>query len=302
MEGNDDCGQMSAWYVLSALGFYPLDPTTGEYVIGSPLVRSATLKVGAPFAPATFRVVVRNQSRDNWRVRSVTLDGRPLTGGRLRHADIVKGGELVFEMDDGLPPLAGDGVTDDTAAIQARLDAGLPCVYLPPPKGYLISKTLRIGSDTELRLDRFSVVRLAPGSDCPMVENRGYVGGSDRRIALTGGVWDMANLDQSPNPQQLRRCTGDALLARGGDDRQGPDDPQPDVLRPCLLPHVLLPRGRPHVRLHDVQPDLPQHGRRASRRLVPPREDLEPARHSTAGATTGRSRTCAARASTTWWP
>ena len=110
MEGNDDCGQMSAWYVLSALGFYPLDPTTGEYVIGSPLVRSATLKVGAPFAPATFRVVVRNQSRDNWRVRSVTLDGRPLTGGRLRHADIVKGGELVFEMDDGLPrarPAAG---------------------------------------------------------------------------------------------------------------------------------------------------------------------------------------------------
>ena len=110
MEGNDDCGQMSAWYVLSALGFYPLDPTTGEYVIGSPLVRSATLKVGAPFAPATFRVVVRNQSRDNWRVRSVTLDGRPLTGGRLRHADIVKGGELVFEMDDGLArarPAAG---------------------------------------------------------------------------------------------------------------------------------------------------------------------------------------------------
>ena len=138
----------------------------------------------------------------------MTLDGRPLTGGRLRHADIVKGGELVFEMDDGLPPLAGDGVTDDTAAIQARLDAGLPCVYLPPPaKHYRISKTLRIGSDTELRLDRFTEIRLAPGSDCPMIENRGYVGGRDRRIALTGGVWDMANLDQSPNPQQLRHCT-----------------------------------------------------------------------------------------------
>lgn len=109
---------------------------------------------------------------------------------------------------DGLPPLVGDGVADDTAAIQARLDSGAPCVYLPPPKrNYRISKTLRIGSGTELRLDRFSVVRLAPGSDCPMVENRGYVGGSDRRIALTGGIWDMANLDQSPNPQQLRHCT-----------------------------------------------------------------------------------------------
>ena len=65
---------------------------------------------------------------------------------------------------DGLPPLVGDGVADDTAAIQARLDSGAPCVYLPPPKRhYRISKTLRIGSGTELRLDRFSVVRLAPG-------------------------------------------------------------------------------------------------------------------------------------------
>ena len=115
---------------------------------------------------------------------------------------IVLAGRLMA----ALPPLAGDGVTDDTAAIQARLDSGTSCVYLPPPvKCYLISKTLKIGADQELRLDRFSVIRLAPKSDCPMIENRGYVGGSDRRIALTGGIWDMANLDQSPNPQQYRR-------------------------------------------------------------------------------------------------
>ena len=105
-----------------------------------------------------------------------------------------------------LPPLAGDGATDDTAAIQARLDSGTSCVYLPPPaKCYLISKTLKIGSDQELRLDRYSVIRLAPKSDCPMIENRGYVGGSDKRIAITGGIWDMANLDQSPNPQHYGR-------------------------------------------------------------------------------------------------
>ena len=104
---------------------------------------------------------------------------------------------------ESFPPLAGDGIADDTAAIQARLDSGMSCVYLPPPaKCYLISKTLKIGSDQELRLDRFSVVRLAPKSDCPMVENRGYKDGADKRIALTGGIWDMANLDQSPNPAQ----------------------------------------------------------------------------------------------------
>ena len=102
---------------------------------------------------------------------------------------------------EGLPPLVGDGVADDTAAIQARLDSGATCVYLPPPrKHYLISKTLRIGSDTELRLDRFSVIRLAPKSDCPMIENRSYRAGRDVRIMLNGGIWDMANLDQASNP------------------------------------------------------------------------------------------------------
>lgn len=75
---------------------------------------------------------------------------------------------------EALPPLSGDGVADDTAAIQARLDSGAACVYLPPPKKHhRISKTLRIGSDTELRLDRFSVIRLAPGSDCPMIDPNG---------------------------------------------------------------------------------------------------------------------------------
>ena len=104
---------------------------------------------------------------------------------------------------ESFPPLVGDGVADDTAAIQARLDSGMSCVYLPPPtKHYRISKTLKIGSDQELKLDRFTVVKLAPKSDCAMLENRGYESGKDRRIALTGGIWDMANPDQSPNPAQ----------------------------------------------------------------------------------------------------
>ena len=103
----------------------------------------------------------------------------------------------------GLPPLAGDGVTDDTDAIQARLDSGASCVYLPSPKkNYLISRTLKISSFQEIKLDRFSVIKLAPKSDCPMLENRGYVGGSDRCIAVTGGIWDFSNAEQSPNPLQ----------------------------------------------------------------------------------------------------
>ncbi len=100
--------------------------------------------------------------------------------------------------------LVGDGVADDTDAIQALLDTGSTCVSLPPPKvAYLISRTLKIGSNQELRLDRFSVVRLAPKSDCPMLENRAFRSGKDVRLAVTGGIWDADNTSQTGNFQQL---------------------------------------------------------------------------------------------------
>lgn len=97
-DGNEDCGQMSAWYILSALGFYPLDPASGEYELGSPLVKGATLRFGAPYPTATLRIVVRDYAPDRWRVKRVTLNGRELADWRVRHADLVRGGDLVFEM------------------------------------------------------------------------------------------------------------------------------------------------------------------------------------------------------------
>lgn len=85
---------MSAWYVFSALGFYPLDPVSGEYEIGSPIVRFARLKL----AGGDLSIRVQNYSPDAWRVKRVTFNGRELSGWRIRHADLVRGGELVFEM------------------------------------------------------------------------------------------------------------------------------------------------------------------------------------------------------------
>lgn len=99
-DGNEDCGQMSAWYILSSLGFYPLDPASGEYELGSPLVKGATLTFGAPYPEATLKIVVRDYAPDRWRVKRVTLNGRELANWRVRHADLVRGGELVFEMGD----------------------------------------------------------------------------------------------------------------------------------------------------------------------------------------------------------
>ncbi|HPW76281.1 MAG TPA: alpha/beta hydrolase-fold protein, partial [Kiritimatiellia bacterium] len=95
--------------------------------------------------------------------------------------------------------LYGDGEHDDTAAIQAKLDTGASCVYLPPPaKEYLISDTLLLGDGQELRLDRFTRIRLAPHSDCPMVANRDVKKGN-RHLALSGGIWDFDNLRQGIN-------------------------------------------------------------------------------------------------------
>ena len=91
---------MSAWYILSALGVYPLDPVSAEYEIGSPIVRGATLRFGSSPTAATLRIRVENYAATHWRVRRVRLNGKELANWRVRHADLVKGGELVFEMDD----------------------------------------------------------------------------------------------------------------------------------------------------------------------------------------------------------
>ena len=93
--GNDDCGQMSAWYVFAAMGFYPFNPCSGEYVLGAPQFPEVRLALPGG---VSFRVVAKNLSRANKYVKSVTLNGRPLAGPRLKHADVVSGGELVFEM------------------------------------------------------------------------------------------------------------------------------------------------------------------------------------------------------------
>ena len=97
--GNEDCGQTSAWYLFSALGFYPFDPCGGEYVLGAPQLPKVRVKVrGEGERWNVFTVVAKGISNENKYVRRVTLNGRLVTDGKIRHVDIIKGGELVFEM------------------------------------------------------------------------------------------------------------------------------------------------------------------------------------------------------------
>jgi predicted alpha-1,2-mannosidase len=93
--GNDDCGQMSAWYLFSSLGFYPVSPGSTQYWLGSPLVESAKIHLENG---QTFQVEVIGQSEKNVYVQKVMLNGKPLKGYHLDHQDIVKGGVLQFTM------------------------------------------------------------------------------------------------------------------------------------------------------------------------------------------------------------
>ena len=93
--GNDDCGQMSAWYLFSAMGFYPFNPCNDGYVYGAPQISKVTLNL---VGGKTFTVEARGLSKENKYVQSVTLNGQPQTGIKLAHPDIMGGGTLVFEM------------------------------------------------------------------------------------------------------------------------------------------------------------------------------------------------------------
>ncbi|ANQ51504.1 glycoside hydrolase family 92 protein [Flammeovirga sp. MY04] len=93
--GNDDAGQMSAWYIFSSLGFYPVLPGSPNYAIGSPLVEEAKVQLGNG---KTLHITVKNQSEKNVYVKKVVLNGKEITDFQLNHLDFVDGGELLFEM------------------------------------------------------------------------------------------------------------------------------------------------------------------------------------------------------------
>ena len=95
--GNDDCGQMSAWYIFSAMGFYPVNPISGEYVLGATQIEKISLSLPEG---KTFTVEAKGLSKTNKYVKSVELNGKPVTGLTISHKDVMNGGNLVFTMTD----------------------------------------------------------------------------------------------------------------------------------------------------------------------------------------------------------
>ncbi len=95
LSGNEDCGQMSAWYILSAMGFYQVCPGTPQYIIGTPIFDKVTIHLENGKG---FVVEAKNVSRENMYIQSASLNGKPLTKSWFAHEDIVNGSVLQFEM------------------------------------------------------------------------------------------------------------------------------------------------------------------------------------------------------------
>jgi putative alpha-1,2-mannosidase len=129
--GNVDCGQMAAWYVFSALGFYPMNPDSGVYAIGSPVVSEAIVHLdGKQYQGHTFTVTAENNSAENIYIQSATLNGQPLTKAWLTYEQITAGGTLALVMGPKPNPDWGSAPADRPPV---TMPAGFNYSALPTP-------------------------------------------------------------------------------------------------------------------------------------------------------------------------
>jgi len=148
--GNVDCGQMAAWYVLSAMGFYQVNPGLGVYAIGSPVVSKAVLQVGNH---RTFTITAANNGPKNIYIQSATLNGKPLKRAWFTHEELVAGGSLHFVM--GPTPNKAWGHASRVRPL-ATMPHGFAYASLPAPaddRPVTLSLPIRIvcGSDEEVQ-------------------------------------------------------------------------------------------------------------------------------------------------------
>ena len=95
LQGNEDVGQMSAWYILSSMGFYPVDPVSGNYIFGTPLFDQVILQLGNG---KQLEIVAHRRTPADQYIQSVTFNGKPYTRSWFNHRDIADGARIVFEM------------------------------------------------------------------------------------------------------------------------------------------------------------------------------------------------------------
>ena len=143
--GNEDCGQMSAWYVLSAMGFYSVTPGDVNYAIGSPLFEEVELNLEND---KTFRILAKNNTPNNKYIQSATLNGKEFSKTFISHFDIINGGELVFEM--GPEPNQKWGTKEEDLPVSEIVDHIItPVPFVNTGKRTFVETTeVSLGSNT----------------------------------------------------------------------------------------------------------------------------------------------------------
>lgn len=167
LPGNEDCGQLSAWYIFSAIGFYPVCPGLPAYQIGSPSFDKVTMHLGNG---QDFTIIAKNNSEQNVYIQSATFNGNPYSRCWISHDDIINGGTLTLVMGPepnetwgqnivlaGDMGIVGDGVTMNTDAIQKAVDY---CHSLEQggtlafQKGKYLTGTVELKSNVTLRIEK----------------------------------------------------------------------------------------------------------------------------------------------------
>ncbi|KAF5371481.1 hypothetical protein D9615_009625 [Tricholomella constricta] len=123
LSGNEDCGQMSSWYIFSAMGFYPVNPVSGEYVVGSPFFDKITIDIPPtpqqdPQRKRKLTIIAQGAPTKPY-IKSLTVNGRRVDTPIIRHEDIADGGEIVFEMSDVVQEW-GNGILNHATSEKAE--------------------------------------------------------------------------------------------------------------------------------------------------------------------------------------
>ncbi len=168
LSGNEDCGQMSAWYVLSAMGFYPVTPAQNTYAIGSPIFDKATINLESG---KQFIIEARNNSRQNKYIQRATFNDQIYTASYLKHEDIMKGGVLVFEMGNTPNEKWGSGSENSpSSAIAEHLIVPVPFVS-KGDRTFMKSTTIELGTVLGENAIHYTLNGSQPSMESPVYQS-----------------------------------------------------------------------------------------------------------------------------------
>ncbi|MBD3638821.1 MAG: glycoside hydrolase family 92 protein [Crocinitomicaceae bacterium] len=181
LSGNEDCGQMSSWYVLSALGFYSVTPGSDIYIIGSPFYESYELHLENG---KTFSMKAENYSSSNIYVKNIRLNRKPLRRNYLYHHEIMSGGEIVFEMSSAPQDFLGNAPFQKVKS--AKL---LPSPYFEnSERVFLRKRKVSIKSAEPVVAIRYTTDGSVPTKDSPVYDKPIKIKESTQFVAKSFGV------------------------------------------------------------------------------------------------------------------